>query len=204
MNDSACSDEGLAEVLEQTAALFRNASDAPKLAKQRQEAALIIRHLDEVVASGEKQVLKAMQVSRDSPSEEELEAVRSDIARIGRERENVRGNLKEARERLANASTNTAMAREEEARLEAEYQKLGGEQEAKRREQAAQLAEATPMLRKAIALNQHVTKIKWDLTAPDNELKGIVLDKAGGRAIDFRITGSSEFEMANRVWSIIG
>jgi len=131
-------------------------------------------------------------------------AVRADLVRIAKEKEACSANLEAARLRMQNTSEDVAKAREDEVRLEAEWVRLGGEQEARRREEAARLAHAMPVLRKAIALNQNVTHVTWDFTAPDNCLAGTVTDAAGGTAVTFRFQGDSEFELANRVWGVIG
>jgi hypothetical protein len=60
------------------------------------------------------------------------------------------------------------------------------------------------VLRKALSLHQNITRIKWDYSAPESELVGTVVDSAGGRAVNFRFTGGSDFELANRVWAVIG
>ena len=196
--------EETATILEETRVLFRGALDPALLKKQVRQMEELEEEMRQAEAIGAKALIKAAQTMPEPISDSELDAIRQAIAQLEKDIVVCKAKLEASKARRLAAGEETESLKQEEATLEQEWIRLGGEQEAKRREEAARVASAAPVLRKAISLNQHVTRIKWDYSAPDNELAGTVVDPNGGRAVNFRFTGGSEFELANRVWAVIG
>jgi hypothetical protein len=196
--------EDMANVLEETKALFRGSLDAALLKKQARQIEEIKDMLAECEEFGAKALVKALQAMPVPIQDDELDALHAEISKQKAEIAALH-----TKQQLALAKREATVGEKdellkEEQRLEEEWVRLGGEQEARRREEAARISASTPMLRKAIGLHQNITKIKWDYSASESELAGTVVDPQTERAVDFRFSGGSDFELANRVWAVIG
>ena len=60
--------------------------------------------------------------------------------------------------------------------------------------------------RHSISLYANISNIRWDAPAADGTVSGCILPPNGGamKTFEFKPTDSNRFEIANRLWALIG
>lgn len=200
-------------LLEETKALLRLAPEGTTLKRHAKAYEDICDEYEAAAAMGTKAMIRAAAqaesvLARNASKNDEVERFRNRVRELERRINETRSKTSSNEAKLEAAVKETEELKEEEARIEKEWEALGGEKEVKKREELAKASTDAPLLKRAVNLYRNITRIKFDFAGGEAEMKGFVVDSKLGQVAQFRFPlvegGANEFATANRIWSVVG
>jgi hypothetical protein len=199
-------------LLEATRKTFTEATDAAILRSCARSLKDVRHREEEVLQSGAKALIHALAHGDEGEIEElerELAALRTNCSRLEKDVEQLTHEMDSTvRESALAKDVGELEQREREKRQE--FERLGGEAQL-RRQLSKPKSGGLSKLRRLKSLYQHITRIKWDLEAAEDETVGTVVDNKENVIKQFRLgpirTASGEldnFVIANKVWQTLG